>query len=53
MYQRVYNKILSNKISIYLKKKKEKEIKGLFVCRENEKKKLKSLVGTCFNFVDG
>ena len=44
---------LEKKIVIFPRKKKEKEIKGLFVCRENEKKKLKSLVGTCFNFVDG
>ena len=44
---------LEKNIVIFPRKKKEKEIKGLFVCRENEKKKLKSLVGTCFNFVDG
>ena len=40
------------------KKRKEKEIKGMFVCRENERKKrwkekIKKSSGTCFNFVDG
>ena len=40
------------------KKKKEKEIKGCLFAekmkeKRDEKKKLKSLVSTCFNFVDG
>ena len=49
---------LEKKIVIFPRKKKKKKSKGCLFAKKmkekrDEKKKLKSLVGMCFNFVDG
>ena len=49
---------LEKKIVIFPRKKKKKKSKGCLFAekmkeKRDEKKKLKSLVGTCFNFVTG